>query len=113
MPPHPLLAKARASGNPVIEGKKATFIWQGKTAARLIDDLHNWEDNPQTLQQAGTGLWTYSMSLAKDAYLEYAFINPKTGGRLPDPLNPNRIWNGINAYNHYFYMPQGRSTPLA
>jgi enterochelin esterase family protein len=32
--------------------------------------------------------------------------------RLPDPLNPNIIWNGINAYNHYFYMPQIRPSPF-
>jgi len=29
-----------------------------------------------------------------------------------DPLNPNRIWNGIKAYNHYFYMPRSGPTPL-
>jgi enterochelin esterase family protein len=112
MPTNPLLAKARSTGNPVIEGETVTFIWQGKTAPRLMDDLHNWEDDPQTMQRAGKGLWTFSMSLAADAYLEYAFLDPKTSERLRDPLNPNRIWNGINAFNHYFYMPRGRPTPL-
>jgi len=112
MPTHPLLAMARTSGNPVIEGENAIFIWQGKTAPRLMDDLHNWEEDPQTMQRAGMELWTYSMPLAADAYFEYAFLDPKTGERIPDPLNQNRIWNGINAYNHFFYMPGGRPTPL-
>ncbi|MCX6039180.1 MAG: alpha/beta hydrolase-fold protein [Chloroflexi bacterium] len=112
MPTHPLLAMARTIGNPVIGGETVTFIWQGKTAPRLIDDLHNWDEDPQTMQRAGTELWSYSMPLAADAYFEYAFLDPKTGERLPDPLNPNRIWNGINAYNHYFYMPRSGPTPL-
>ena len=112
MPTHPLLAMARTIGNPVIEDETVTFIWQGKTAPRLMEDLHNWEEDPQTMQRAGTELWSYSMSLAADAYFEYAFLDPKTGERVPDPLNPNRIWNGINAYNHYFYMPRSGPNPL-
>jgi len=112
MPTHPLLAMARTIGNPVIGGDTVTFLWQGKSAPRLMDDLHNWEEKPQTMQRAGTDLWSYSMSLAADAYLEYAFLDTETGERVPDPLNPNRIWNGINAYNHYFYMPRGGPTPL-
>ena len=50
---------------------------------------------------------------APDAYLEYAFIDPQTGERIPDPLNPNRVKNGVNGYNNYFYMPQGKPSPLA
>ena len=112
MPTHPLLAMARTTGNPVIESETVTFLWQGKSAPHLIDDLHNWDEDPQTMQRTGTELWSYSMPLAADAYFEYAFLDPKTGERVPDPLNPNRIWNGINAYNHYFYMPLGGPTPL-
>jgi enterochelin esterase-like enzyme len=112
MPTHPLLAMARTIGNPVIGGGIVSFIWQGKTAPLLIDDIHNWEENPQTLQRAGAELWSYSMPLAADAYFEYAFLNPETGERVPDPLNQNSVWNGINAYNHFFYMPRGGPTPL-
>jgi len=108
----PHLVKARKTGNPVISGKTVTFIWQGKTAPRLIDDLHNWDEDPQTMQSAGTELWSYRMSLSTDAYFEYAFLDPKTGERLPDPLNPKRTWNGIDSYNNYFYMPRGGPTPL-
>jgi enterochelin esterase-like enzyme len=104
---------ARTTGNPVIESEIATFIWQGKTAPRLLDDLHNWEEDPQTMQRAGTELWSCSMPLAADTYFEYAFLDPQTNKRLPDPLNPNCIWNGIDAYNNYFYMPRGGPTPLA
>jgi enterochelin esterase-like enzyme len=112
MPTHPLLAMARTLGNPVLGGNVATLIWEGKTAPVLIDDLHKWDEAPQKLLRAGTELWSFSMPLPSDAYLEYAFIDPETGERVPDPLNPLRIKNGDN-YNNYFYMPQGKPTPLA
>jgi enterochelin esterase family protein len=103
---------ARTTGNPVIESETVTFFWQGKTAPLLMDDLHNWDENPQTMQRTGVELWSYSMSLAPDTYLEYAFLDPKTRERVPDPFNPNSIWNGIDAFNHYFYMPRGGPTQL-
>jgi enterochelin esterase-like enzyme len=113
MPTHPLLAMARTSGNPVIGNETVTFLWQGKTAPQLIDDLHNWEEAPQSMQRVGSELWAYSMPLASDAYLEYAFVDTNSGERLPDPLNRNTVWNGVNAYNHFFYMPQAGPSPLA
>src|SRR5512136_2923152 len=113
MPTHPLLALARTMGNPVLQDEIATFVWQGKTAPRLIDDLHNWDDSPQKLLRAGSELSLYSLVLPKDAYLEYAFLDPGTNERLPDPLNPRKIWNGINAYNHYFYMPDAKPSSYA
>jgi len=112
MPTHPLLALARTMGNPVLGGDVATLIWQGESAPLLIDDLHKWDDSPQKMLSAGAELWSFSMPLPSDAYLEYAFIDPKTGERIPDPLNPNRVRNR-DEYNNYFYMPQGKPSPLA
>jgi enterochelin esterase-like enzyme len=112
MPIHPLLAKARLMGNPVIEEEVATIVWQGGSPPRLIDDIHNWDDSPQEMQRVGTGLWSFSIRLPSDAYLEYAFVHPATGERIPDPFNPRHVWNGVNAFNHYFYMPKGISSPL-
>jgi len=111
MPTHPLLALARTMGNPVLQDEIATFVWQGKTAPRLVDDLHNWDESPQKMLRAGSELWLHSIVLPKDAYLEYAFLDPSTNERVPDPLNPRKIWNGINAYNHYFYMPEAKPSP--
>jgi enterochelin esterase-like enzyme len=112
MPSHPLLIKARTNGNPVIEGEVATLIWQGSTPPCLIDDVHNWDDSPQKMSRLGRELWSFAIPLFSDAYLEYAFLDPQTGGRIPDPLNPRRVWNGISAYNHYFYMPKGKPSSL-
>ncbi len=111
MPTHPLLALARTMGNPVLQDEIATFVWQGKTAVRLIEDVHNWDDSPQKMLRAGSELWLYSMVLPKDSYIEYAFVDPNTNERIPDPLNPRKVWNGANAYNHYFYMPDAKPSP--
>jgi enterochelin esterase family protein len=111
--PNSLLARARIEGNPIIDSETATFLWQGKTAPRLIDDFHGWEEHPQPMQRLASGLWAVAVKLPADAYIEYAFSDPKTKTQYPDPLNPRSVWNGVNAYNHYFYMPEANPTPLA
>jgi enterochelin esterase-like enzyme len=107
-----LLKRLQTEGHPLIDGETVTFLWEGKTAPQLIDDLHGWEDNPQPFQHIAPGLWACSFDLPQDAYLEYAFLDPKKNERLPDPHNKQRIWNGVNGYNHYFYMPESAPTPL-
>jgi len=110
---HPLLEKAKERGNPVIEGKQVTFIWRGKSAPRLIDDLHGWEDNPQKMTRIEKELWGYSMELPADAYLEYSFFEPRSKQRIEDPLNWNTVYNGLGNDNHFFYMPEHSPTALA
>jgi len=110
---HPLLERARQTGNPVIENTTATFLWEGRTAPAFVSDLHDWDENPQPLTKLAPGLWSLSLELPVDAYLEYSFYDPKTKQRVADPLNRHRYWNGIHAYNHYFYMPGAAPTPLA
>ncbi len=112
MPIHPLLALARLTGNPVIENEVATLVWHGPTAPLLMDDLHNWDDGPQKMQRISSGLWAFSFTLPADAYLEYAFMDKKTGERIPDPLNSNQIGNGLDGLNHFFYMPEGKPSPF-
>ena len=112
MPTYPLLAIARTAGNPVIEQNTASFLWQGKEPVALIDDSHNWEDEPQPMVKTAPDLWLITLPFPEDGYIEYAFLDPKTGQRVEDPLNPNKVWNGINAYNHFFYMPKAQPIQL-
>lgn len=99
--------------NPIIEGNKATFYWHGKTAPHFIDDIHMWEDSPQKMKRVDKELWAYSIELPGAAYLEYSFYDPRTKTRVVDPLNNNTVFNGIEHYNHFFYMPKLSPTPLA
>lgn len=104
---------ARAYGNPVIEGNRVTFVWSGKSAPHYIDDIHGWEFRPQKMNRIASDLWTYSIELDPAAYLEYSFYDTRTKRRVTDPLNTNTVFNGIDAYNHYFYMPGTAPTPYA
>lgn len=113
MPTHPLLQLARTNGNPVIEGNRVTFVWKGKSAPYFIDDIHQWENSPQRMKRAAPDLWTFTLELDSAAYLEYAFLDPRTKKRLKDPLNKQSVFNGVNAYNHFFYMPGASPTPYA
>ena len=99
--------------NPVIEGNKATLYWNGKTAPKVISDMHGWEDHPQKMIRVEKNLWAFSMELPAASYLEYAFYEPHTEKRIEDPLNPDSVYNGVGNYNHFFYMPEHSPTELA
>jgi len=120
-PTSPTIQRAKDFGNPVIRGDRATFIWEGKSAPHLISDLHGWEENPKpfkrlssTLEPATTKtIWSYSLTLPRDAYLEYAFYDPVSQKRFPDPLNPKSVNNGIGSRNNFFYMPETMPSPFS
>ena len=97
---------------PYISGDIATFTWQGSTAPLLVGDFNRW--NPTravTLEKDGPGAWSAEVQLPEDAYIEDAFRLEDV--HLLDPGNPRRVFNGINKFNNYFYMPQAAPTPLA
>jgi len=107
-----LLERVRREGNPLIDGETVTFVWKGRAAPQLLDDLHGWEDGPRALKRHAPGVWAVSFDLPLDAYLEYAFYDPKSRARLRDPFNPPRVNNGVGSYNHYIYMPEAAPSPL-
>jgi enterochelin esterase family protein len=113
MKTHPLLEIVKEHGDPIIEGNQVTFVWQGKNAPRLLDDIHGWEENPQKMTRIAKDLWGYSMQLPLDAYLEYCFYDPRAKQRITDPLNGDTVYNGLGNYNHFFSMPEHSSTQLA
>jgi enterochelin esterase-like enzyme len=97
--------------HPIIEGDRVTFVWQGKWAPQLIGDMTDWaEGNPIDLENTAPGLWTTTVALPQDAYIEYAFWDGEQ--RLADPLNPDTTPSGTGHENHYFYMPAGGPTGL-
>ena len=107
-----LLSLAQAQGTPIINGETVTFLWQGKKAPRLVGDFTDWESGkPAEMHKAGAGLWTYQITLPRDAYMEYTFMQGDQ--RLEDPLNPRRITNGMGKFNQYFAMPGYQPTALA
>jgi enterochelin esterase-like enzyme len=114
------IQRARESGNPVIHGNRATFIWEGKNAPHMISDLNDWDEkskpfkriSPRLLADSTKSVWFHSLTLPRDAYLEYAFYDPKTRKRFLDPLNRRSVNNGVGARNNFFYMPETMPAPF-
>jgi enterochelin esterase family protein len=120
-PSQDTIQRAKEFGTPVVQGNRATFIWEGKTAPHLISDLHGWEANPKPLKRLGSTLtpassksvWSISLTLPRDAYLEYAFFDPVSQQRFIDPLNRKSVNNGVGSRNNFFYMPETMPSPFS
>lgn len=120
-PSQDTIQRAREFGNPVIRGDRATFIWEGRTAPQLISDLGGWESNPKPLKRLSSTLtpassktiWSCTITLPRDAYLEYAFYDPVSQKRFIDPLNEKSVNNGFGSRNNYFYMPETMPSPFS
>ena len=114
-----MIRRARQEGAPLIDPGtgQVTFVWRGKTPPQLNGDFDDWgtpsgaEDPPLGQAELEPGLWAYTLTLPRDAYIEYAFV--LNGRRVPDPLNPRSTPNGMGEVNNYFYMPEAAPTPLA
>ena len=92
--PNSLVQRARQNGNPVIEGDRVTFFWEGDAAPRLISDATDWDARPKSFKRLSstpssplrTGfkpasaktLWSCSLIVPRDAYVEYTFFDPVT-----------------------------------
>jgi enterochelin esterase-like enzyme len=111
---HPLLARARLESTPLLDGHTVTFVWEGHTAPRLLGDFTDWQSGPPlTPVRQAPGVWTYTLNLPQDAYVEYAYFSDVAKDqRLTDPFNPRKITNGFGKYNQYFYMSGRSPTPL-
>ncbi len=113
-----LLSRAQEEGTPLIDGEQVTFVWAGDEPPLLLGDFTDWQfGEPVSLKQVAAGVWTHTLSLPKNAFIEYAFITDleqadTDDGRLLDPHNPLKKWNGISATNNIFYMPEAKPTPL-
>jgi enterochelin esterase family protein len=108
-----LLSRARAEGHPLVDGETVTFLWRGAAPPQLIGDFNDWgrDDRPLKLRAVAPGVWARRLAFPRDAYMEYAFVRDTR--RLRDPLNSRTIWNGVSAYNSFFYMPEAAPTSLA
>lgn len=119
--PDSTIQRARRSGNPVVHGNRATFIWQGRTAPHLMSDLNGWDKtarpfkrlSPDSESPSRKTVWSCSLTLPRDAYVEYVFYNPVTRKKFLDPLNQRTVNNGMGGRNNFFYMPETMPSPFA
>lgn len=131
------IQRALEAGNPVVHGNRATFIWEGDSAPQLISDLNGWDARPRqfkrlspapaTLRQAQANaslraglepasdqtLWSCSLTLPRDAYIEYKFYDPISQEQFLDPRNGHTVSNGVGGRNNFFYMPETMPSPFS
>lgn len=115
-----LLERAQAEGSPLIDGDQVTFVWQGETAAYLMNDITGWWTitTAPPMREVQPGVWATTLTVPRNGYIEYAYaVNPEPKAdwnqfRQLDPLNSRQKSNGVGAFNNYFYMPEAVPTPL-
>ena len=115
------LLRARQLGNPVIDGPEVTFFWEGRSAPTLMSDANNWDEkanpfkrlSPRLRPATAKSVWYCTLSLPRDAYIEYAFYDRVTQEKLLDPLNRRTVSNGLGSRNNFFYMPQTMPSPFS
>ncbi len=113
-----MLNRLKKEGNPLIDGEQATFVWVGENPPLLFGDFNDWRiETAVSLQPTAGNLYTHTITLPRNAYIEYAFVvdtnDPDAdNGRILDPHNANTKSNGVGATNNYFYMPEYVVTPL-
>ncbi|MBN8634373.1 MAG: esterase family protein [Anaerolineae bacterium] len=110
------LERARDEGTPLIDGDQVTFVWYGEGAEPapiLVGDFNDWDGagRPIRLEQVDPDVWAHTLTLPADAYIEYAYMLSREE-RLADPFNPHVVWNGMDAVNHVFIMPECDLTDL-
>src|SRR5512145_2631146 len=116
-----LIDRARQQGNPVIQNNRATIFWEGNSAPVLISDALGWEDRPKPFKRLGAGfspasdqtIWSCSLTVPRDAYVEYAFHDPVTQEHFLDPWNTRSVPNGFGNRNNFFYMPETMPSPFS
>lgn len=120
--PRPLIQRAREHGNPVIQGDRVTFLWEGERAPLLTCDLTDWDERPRSFKRLGPAtrrrgaaqpLWSCSLTAPRDAYVEYAFMDPDQQETFLDPLNPHSTSNGMGSRNNFFYMPEAKPSSFS
>lgn len=113
--------RAFEAGNPVVHGNRATFIWEGDSAPQLISDTTEWENRPRHFKRLSSALrpssdetiWSCSLTLPRDAYVEYAFYDPISQEKFLDPWNARSVSNGMGSRNNFFYMPETMPSPFS
>jgi len=124
-----IIQRARENGHPVIQDSRAPFIWEGDSAPRLISDLTDWDEHPKPFKRLASSpssplktslkpatektIWSCSLTVPRDAYIEYAFYDHATQDRFLDPWNLHSVNNGVGGRNNFFYMPETMPSPFS
>ncbi len=97
--------------NPLIHENEVSWIYSGKKQPGLVGDFNFWNrEEPLSFERNKNGLWEAHLVFPNDAYIEYAFCVDKK--RKLDPLNVDKVQNGLGEWNNYFSMPAFEKSPF-
>ncbi|HEY9282479.1 MAG TPA: glycoside hydrolase family 15 protein, partial [Pyrinomonadaceae bacterium] len=94
-----------ANRSPIVESGRVTFMYRG-TAARVevVGDFTGWSPRGLVMRELPkAGVKYLTRSFSPRARVEYKLI--ADGEWIEDPLNPNRVDNGVGGFNNFFAMP--------
>jgi enterochelin esterase family protein len=103
----------KAERAPVLEDEGVTFVYRGKAKrVEVVGDFTSWSPRRMVLRElVGTDVKYLSMKFARDARVEYKFI--VDGEWTLDPLNDDKVDNGVGGFNNFFTMPAYRPSAFA
>ena len=86
-----------------------------------MSDLKGWDSTARPFKRIHPSsgfashkpVWSCSLTVPRDAYIEYIFYNPNTRKKFLDPLNQHTVSNGMGGRNNFFYMPETMPSPFA
>ncbi|HEV2912494.1 MAG TPA: glucan 1,4-alpha-glucosidase [Pyrinomonadaceae bacterium] len=102
-----------ANRSPVIEANSAVFLYRGPARrVEVVGDFTNWAARGLAMRELeGTDIKYYVREFAARARAEYKLI--ADGEWMLDPLNPDRVENGLGGFNSFLRMPGYRETPIS
>ncbi len=99
---------ANSKTSPYIADKKAYFYYTGKAnSVMLAGDFSNWSPRIQ-LDEIEEDFFVYEMDLKNSARVEYKLV--VDGKWITDPMNPNKLDNGVGGINSVLEMPGYKPT---
>lgn len=103
-------ARFEVSKSPVFWGDKAIFFYKDRDAkVNFAVDSTGWKPSAEAFERVpNTDLQCAQLRFANTARVEYKLI--VDGNWITDPLNPNKIDNGVGGENSFFAMPGYKPT---
>jgi enterochelin esterase family protein len=88
----------------------AIFVFHGTTEVKIAGDFTGWTPAKETFADFSNerNVKVIGFEFASDARVEYKLI--VDGKWILDPLNPNKVDNGVGGENSFFTMPEYKPT---
>ncbi|PYS89244.1 MAG: hypothetical protein DMF64_18190, partial [Acidobacteria bacterium] len=111
----PLVAEQlkQTERSPLIEENRVTFVYRGAAKhVEVVGDFTGWTPRGLVMREMpGTNVKYLTHEFNPAARVEYKLI--ADGEWINDPLNPQKIDNGVGSFNNFFTMPGYRPPTLA